>query len=191
MNAVFNINFRRHAYQEEVSRARRRALAMGTWMAYFGLLAVVLGLYGINLASLLRRTRQLEAQNAYLVARRDAVAVWRPGSSELTLAERALANARTWQLRLARLAALLPPNVALTSLAVGSESVSGSPNPERLTIQGTLRPAGDEDGTQGVTRMLSALQRDSLFASQYRSIQLVGSRREPTSGTTDFVIECR
>jgi hypothetical protein len=191
MNVVFEINFRRQAYQEEVSRARRRALAVGTWLAYFGVLAVVLGLYGLNLGSLLRRTRQLEVQNAHLVARREPVAAWRPGPSELRLAERALASPRTWQLRLTRLAELLPANAELTSLAVGAEGLPGSPNPERLSIQGTLRPTGDEDGTQGVTRLLSALQRDSLFAAQYRSIQLVGSRREPTSGVTDFMIECR
>ena len=52
MTPVFLINFRREAFRRERAEARRRAIGLGVWLAYFGGLAVLLGLYGLNCAEL-------------------------------------------------------------------------------------------------------------------------------------------
>ena len=61
---IFTINFRREAYQREVERTRRRVITLGASLAYFGAMVVVLGLYGLNCASLTRRAAQFERSAA-------------------------------------------------------------------------------------------------------------------------------
>jgi len=75
VNPFFNINFRREAYLQEMAKARRRVIALGVWIAYFGLLGVLLGLYGLNCSSLARRT-QADTIRAYSASRRSASAGW-------------------------------------------------------------------------------------------------------------------
>ena len=48
MSVLFTINFHREAYQRELARARRRVILLGVWVAYFGVIGVVMGLYGRN-----------------------------------------------------------------------------------------------------------------------------------------------
>jgi hypothetical protein len=186
----FTINFRREVYQEQLARTRRRMLSVGVWLAYFGVLAVVMGLYDLNCASLTRRTRLLEAQNQRLnvAGRADP---WKPAPAELALAERALANPQRWRVRLARLAAVLPPDVALTSVAANPDNLASSADQEKLVISGRLRPLPGQDRMQGIMALVSTLRADSVFAAQYRSIRLVESRIGAAGAPAEFRIECR
>ncbi len=192
MDPVFTVNFRREAYQMERTRTRRRTVAVGTWVAYFGALAVVLGLYGLNCASLTQRARLLEAQNARAQNHHDPTAAWQPGPAELAQIERALASPRRWQIRLARLAAVLPGDAMLTSVTANPDNLSGTANQERLLLTGKLRPAPGQDRMQGIMALVAALHSDSLFAAQYRTIRLVESRiGGGADAPAEFRIECR
>jgi Tfp pilus assembly protein PilN len=192
VNPVFTVNFRREAYRLELARTRRRALAMGIWVAYFGVLAIVLGLYGLNCASLTQRAHLLADQNTRAQARPDRPSTWQPGTAELVQVERALANPRQWQVRLARLAAVLPGDALLTSVSANPDHQSGAADQERLLIVGTLRPAPGQDRMQGIMALVAALHSDSLFSAQYRTVRLVESRiGGGADATAEFRIECR
>ncbi len=192
MSPVFTVNFRREAYRLELARTRRRAVAVGVWVAYFGVLAIALGLYGLNCASLTRRAHLLDVQNTRALARPNPIAAWTPGSAELAQVERALANPRQWQVRLARLATLLPADAMVTSVSANPDNQSSDADRERLVIVGMLRPAPGADRMQGIMALVTALHSDSLFSAQYPTIRLVESR---TGGGADapaeFRIECR
>jgi hypothetical protein len=192
MTTAFTINFRREAYRLELARTRRRTVAVGTWVAYFGVLAIVLGLYGLNCASLVQRAHQLQAQTARMRTSRDPSRDWKPGAAELAQVERALANPRRWQTRLTRLAAVLPANAMLTSVTVNPENLSAAGDQERLVVAGMLRAVPGQDRMQGIMALVAALHADSVFAAEYRTIRLVESR---VGGGADapgeFRIECR
>ena len=191
MNPVFTVNFRREAYRLEMTRTRQRAVAVGIWVAYFGVLGVVLGLYGLNFASLAQRTHLLEAQNARAQTRPNSATAWQPGPAEIAEVEHSLANPRHWQVRLARLAALLPGDAMLTSLSANPDNQSGA-DQERLLIVGMLRPSPGQDRMQGIMALVAALHSDSLFSAQYRTIRLVESRTGGGADSpTEFRIECR
>ena len=190
MNPTFTINFRREIYRQQQARTRRRMATVGGWLAYFGVLVIALGLYDLNCASLAQRTRLLEAQNRRLNAS-GAAAAWKPAAAEIAQAERALANPQRWRLRLARLAAVLPPDGALTSVAGNPDNLSTSADQEALVISGTLRPQPGQDRMQGIMALVSTLRADSVFASQYRTIRLVDSRIGSAEAPTEFHIECR
>jgi hypothetical protein len=192
VSAIFTINFRREAYRLELARTRRRTVVVGTWLAYFGLLAVVLGLYGLNCSSLAQRTRLLEAQNERVRASIGPTDAWVPGSSELAQVERALANPRRWRSRLERLAAVLPGNVMLNSVAVNPDNLASAAEHERLVITGVLRPVRGQDPMQGIMQLVSALHADSVLAAQYQTIRLAESRIGAGRGApAEFRIECR
>jgi hypothetical protein len=191
MSTIFTINFRREAYQMELARTRRRTVAVGAWVAYFGVLAVVLGLYGLNCGSLLRRARQLESQNTRLRSDQGPQAAWQPAAAEIAQVERVLANPRLWQTRLARLATLLPPNAALSTVSVNPDNLSGGGEHDRLVITGVLRPTSGQDRMQGIMQLLSTLRGDSEFAANYRTIKLAESRIGGPDAPAEFRIECR
>jgi hypothetical protein len=192
MNPVFTVNFRREAYRLELARTRQRTVTVGIWVAYFGVLAVVLGLYGLNCASLANRTHLLETQNARAQNRPDPTTAWQPGPAELAQVEHALANPRHWQIRLARLAALLPVDAMLTSVSANPDNQSGPADQERLFIVGMLRPTPGQDRMQGIMALVAALHADSAFAAQYRTIRLVESRiGGGADAPAEFRIECR
>ena len=192
MSPVFTVNFRREAYRLELAHTRRRTVAVGIWVAYFGVLAVVLGLYGLNCASLTQRARLLEAQNTRTQARHDPTTAWQPGPAELAQVERSLANPRHWRTRLARLAAVLPGDALLTSVSANPDNQSGAAEQERLLVVGMLRPAPGQDRMQGIMALVTALHSDSLFAAQYRTIRLVESRiGGGADAPAEFRIECR
>jgi hypothetical protein len=190
VSPTFNINFRREMYEQQLARTRRRMLNVGVWLAYFGAMVVVLGLYGLNCASLAERARLLESQNKRMstTGRPD---VWRPATAELALAERALANPQDWRLRLSRLATLLPPDVALTSVTGNPDNASSSAEQERMLVSGTLRTRSGQDRMQDIMALVAALRADSVFAGQYRSIRLVESRIGGPGAPAEFRIECR
>jgi hypothetical protein len=192
VSPVFTVNFRREAYRLELARTRRRAMAVGIWVAYFGVLAIVLGLYGLNCASLTQRAHLLAAQNSRVQTRPDSTAAWQPGPAELAQIERSLANPRHWQIRLARLATVLPGDALLTSVSTNPENQSGAADQERLLIIGMLRPAPGQDRMQGIMALLAVLHADSLFSAQYRTIRLVESRiGGGADAPAEFRIECR
>ena len=192
MSLVFNINFRREAYRQELARVRRRAVAVGSWVAYFGALAVVLGLYGLNCTSLAQRARLLEAQNARLHGVGGPAGAWKPAPADLAQAERALASPRLWQVRLERLAQLLPAGARLTSLSANPDNLPGSAELDRLIFTGVFRPAPGQDRMQGIMALVSSLHSDSVFARQYRTIRLVESRiGGGADAPAEFRIECR
>ena len=192
MNPVFTVNFRREAYRLELTRTRQRVAAVGIWVAYFGVLAVVLGLYGLNCSTLTQRAHRLEAQNARRQTRHDSPTVWQPGPAELGQVERSLANPRHWQTRLARLAAVLPGDALLTSVSTNPDNQSGAADQERLLLIGVLRPAPGQDRMRGIMALVAALRSDSLFAAQYRTIRLVESRiGGGADAPAEFRIECR
>ncbi len=192
MSPVFTVNFRREAYRLELAHTRRRAMAVGIWVTYFGVLAIVLGLYGLNFASLTQRTHLLAAQNRRVQARPEPTAAWQPGPAELAQIERSLANPRHWQTRLMRLAAVLPEDAILTSVSANPDNQSSAADQERLLIIGRLRSTPGQDRMQGIMALVAALHADSVFSAQYRTIRLVESR---TGGEADapaeFRIECR
>jgi Tfp pilus assembly protein PilN len=192
VSALFTINFRRDAYLKERARARRRVLLLGMWVAYFGVMGLVIGLYGLNCVSLTRRVHQTERQAARL---RQAQGSHRERSireAELTQVERYLANPRRWRDRLTRLAQILPPNVKLTSLAVNPQNLSGTSDQNRLIISGELRAAPNQDRMQSVMKIVSTLHDDSLFSASYKNIKLASTRvSEGPGGLAEFVVECR
>jgi hypothetical protein len=189
---AFTINFRREAYRQELARTRRRAVAVGTWVAYFGLLAVVIGLYGLNCSSLIQRARLLRDQTVRLQASHDPSRDWTPGTAELAQVERALANPGRWKIRLTRLAAILPANAMLTSVAANPDNLGATGDQERLVLSGVLRPVPGQDRMQGIMALVAALHADSSFTAQYRTIRLLTSRvGGGADAPAEFQIECR
>ncbi len=192
MSPVFTVNFRREAYQLEMARTRRRTVAVGTWVAYYGALAVVLGLYGLNLVTLAQRTQQLERQNASLRNTQAAAPAWKPAPADILLAQNALASPALWHRRLERLAALLPPNAALTNVTVNPDNLADPAEQEKLAVTGLLRPLPGQDRMAGIMGLVSALHADSAFAAQYRSVRLAESRiAGEGNAPAEFRIECR
>jgi len=188
----FTINFRREAYRQEIARARRRVIALGVWVAYFGVVVILVGLYGLNCASLSRRVRQIERQTTQLRGAQGATMDWTVRQSELREIERFVQNPRRWRDRLNRLAAMLPANVRLTSVAVNPQNLTSPAEQEKLVITGMLRGRPDRDRVQDVMQVVSRLRADSIFASGYGSIRLASTRIVESEGATaEFIIECR
>lgn len=189
MTPTFTINFRREAYLRERARTRRRAVQLGLWLAYFGALAVVLGLYALNTASLARRTAMLERQVEHL-RRQPQGGDWRPGQAEADLVARSLEDAARWRDRLDRLTVLLPANARLTDVDFNPDQASGGGRP-RLMVTGELRPGGGGDRMQQVLAFVGTLSRDSLFSAGYANVRLVTTRASAFGEGAEFVIECR
>lgn len=192
MSTLFTINFRREAYLKAVARVRRRVIALGLWVTYFGALFIVIGLYGLNAVALSSRLRQIERQTAQIRKMQGGAGGWKIGEVELSEVERYVQNPRLWHDRLARLATLLPTNVRLSSITVNPNNLSGSGDEKTLVITGQLQPTAGEDRMQGVMKIVSALHEDSLFAMSYQNVKLASTKiAEGTTGVAEFVIECR
>ncbi len=191
MSTLFAINFRRDAHRRELAQTRARAAALGAWLAYFGALAIVIGLDALNGHSLAQRVRLLEAQIQRAGSVRPPAAAWTPPPAEVQRVEAALENPGRWRARLERLAAALPPGAMLTTLAVNPDNVSGASEQDRLVLTGLLPPAAGEDRMQGIMRVLTGLRGDSLLAAQYRVIKLVESRSGGPGTPAEFRIEFR
>ena len=192
MTPIFAINFRREVFLRERARARARLLALAGWLFYFGLLAVVVGLYALNCVSLVRRVRQIERQTARLEATEGGAQDWEVDQAQLAAVERFDANPSRWRDKLLRLSVLLPTNVALTSISLNPDNLPGAADQNKLVIAGQLRPMFGQDPMRGVVQLVSTLQHDSVFASGYQTIKLSQSRMVTgTPATTEFEIECR
>ena len=191
MTPIFTINFRREVYQRELARTRRRLLQIGGWVAYFGAMVVIFGLYGLNCAALTRRVDQIEKQSARARAVQHGKVDWTIGSAELQAAEKFHGSPRFWRDKLVRLSALLPPNALLTSVAVNPDNLQGPQDLNKLVIVGQLKIPSSEDRMRGVVRLVTSLHGDSTFASGYQNIRLASSRVDQSGAMTEFVIECR
>ena len=192
MTSLFTINFRREAYLKEVARTRRRVVALGVWVSFFGVLALALGLYSLNVVALGRRTVQIERQTARLKALRETQGDTRLESAELATIERYARNPRRWRTRLERLAEVLPSNAHVQSLVVNPQNLANPVDENMLVINGEIRVPGGQDRMRGVMGLLAALHDDSLFAAGYGNIRLASTRVAEGAGEiAQFTIECR
>ena len=192
MSPVFTVNFKREAYAREVARTRRRVVILGVWVTYFGVLALLLGLYSLNCMSLQRRVGQIERQAARLRSGRGGGTEWKLRPNDLTQVERYVTNTRQWRDRLTRLAEIMPPNAAVTSLALNPRNVSTPAEQNKLVITGTVRVAEGQDRMRSVMGIVTSLHRDSVFARSYSTIRLASTRvSESPQPVAEFVIECR
>jgi Tfp pilus assembly protein PilN len=187
---VFTINFRREVFVRERARVRARLFALGGWLLYFGLLVVVVGLYTLNCASLLRRVASLQRQTQRLQSAQGTPQDWTVDQTQLAAVERFESNPRRWRDKLLRITALLPEHVALTSLAVNPENSSNAADQDKLVLSGQMRATPGQDATRGVVQLVSLLQKDKVFASGYQTIKLTQSRAVPGNPHTELGIEC-
>lgn len=189
MNTLFQINFRREAFRRERSEARRRAFGLGVWLAYFGTLAVMLGLYGLNCAELDSRTRQLQRQIARQRTLHKGGAEWVASPNEAAAVEPWTADAGRWRDLLGRLPRLLPAGARLTSLQWNPDDVSGGER--KLLLSGVLRVDSGHDRMAGVTDLVGVISGDSLFAAHFRSVRLLSTRTREGGPDADFELECK
>jgi Tfp pilus assembly protein PilN len=192
MSTLFTINFRREAYLREVARARRRVMMLGAWLGYFGVLALVLGLYGLNCSSLVRRASQIERQAARMRALQNSQQDWVIAESDLATIEQVQSNPQRWRDKLVRLSQLMPPNAVLQSIAVNPDNLPSAQDQNKLVITGELKIPAGEDRMRGVVQLVNALHTDKTFAAGYQNIRLASSRITEGNGpVAAFVIECR
>lgn len=190
MSPLFAINFRREVYQRELARARARVVMLGVWVAYFGVMAVILGLYGLNAAAYARRTGILERQAARAREHKGTAAEWTLSNEDIG----ALA-ARTRSLTLHRgvllqLGRLLPANVRLSTLSWNNENVYGAAAP-KLVLGGTLRTETAQDRMRSVVALVSSLSADSTIGSAFRNVKLASTNLNEGTDAVEFVIECQ
>jgi hypothetical protein len=190
MNPVFTINFRREAYEREQARIRARVVSLGAWVAYFGLMAVILGLYGLNAVAFARRTAMIERQAVRQREMKGRVSEWTLGAEEMAAITRnAEGLSAHWRIMM-RIGQLLPPNARLTSLAYNPDNLTGAGS-RRLVVSGVLRPESAQDRVRGVVNLVSALGADSSFSRAFTSVKLASTSSDEGSGTVEFTIECR
>ena len=189
MNTLFSINFRREAFRRERAEARRRAMGLGVWLAYFGAIAVLLGLYGLNCAQLDTRTRQLQRQVARQRAAHRGAAEWIATPAEAGAVEPWVSDMARWRDLLARLPRVLPPGARLSSVQFNPEEVTGGER--KLLLAGVLHGGGQRDRMAGVTDFAGVLAQDSLFAASFHSVRLVSTRSRDGGGDAEFQLECR
>ena len=190
MNALFTINFRREAYIQEVARRRRHVIALGAWVAYFGLIAIVLGLYGLNCSALAKRSAQLERQTTQIRRNGASPLTNQLEPGDLALVESYVSNPRRWRDRLARIGGLMPPEARLTGVAINPRNLSDAASQNVLMISGEIRNAPGSDRMQGVMKIVAALREDSTFRIGYQNIRLA-STNVSEDGNANFEIECR
>lgn len=191
MSALFHINFRREAHQRELAHARRRVVTLGVWVAYFGIVAVAMGLYGLNCMSLSQRVRILERQAARLQSSQSGREQWQVPSAELGRIEAYVRNPGGWHERLVRLAALLPDDARLTSIATNPSNLAAAGSENRLVLTGQMRVARGADRMAGVMGFASHLREDSVFAAHYTNVRVTSTKIVENGGLTEFVIECQ
>lgn len=189
MSPVFEINFRREAFRRERAEARRRAIGLGVWLAYFGGLGVLLGLYGLNCSELVTRTRQLHRQITRQRALQVGGADWVAGPNEAAAVEPWVADAGRWRDLLGRLPRLLPEGARLTAIHYNPEDISGGDR--KLVLYGILHVDGRRDRMASVTDFVGVIAKDSLFAARFRSVRLVSTRTREVGDDAEFQVECK
>jgi hypothetical protein len=189
---LFTVNFRREAYLKEIARSRRRLVMVTVWVAYFGVVAVTMGLYGLNCVSLAQRVSRIERRAERVEANRSTREQWQIPASEFEQIERYLESPGRWHDRLVRLSQLTPGEGRVTAIAVNPNNLSGRKNEERLVITGHMRVPREGDRMTAVMEFVTALRTDSTFAIGYDNVKLASSRIvSGGSPVTEFVIECQ
>ncbi len=188
MSPLFRVNFRREAFRRERAEARARATWLGVWLTYFGGLAVLLGLYGLNCASLESRTRNLEKQVARERAQHHTGTEWIASPNEAAAVEPWVADTNRWRDLLGRIPRLLPAGARLTSLQWNPDGISGGER--KLVLAGVLREDPRRDRIVSVTDFVGVLAKDSLVSSSFRSVRLVSTRLRE-GGEAEFQVECQ
>jgi hypothetical protein len=192
LTPIFTINFRREAWQREVARSRARVVSLAVWLFYFGAIAVIFGLYGLNFVTLLEHTRMVERQAAAQKATRPDEIDWSKQAAELGLIERGVMEPALWSERLQRLATLFPLNARLTSVDFNPGGVAGGSDWNKLVLTGTLKSDPNQDRMRGVANLVARLKGDSLLARSFHSVRLASTRITESSGTeAEFVLELR
>ncbi len=188
---VFTINFRREAFERQVARSRQRIAALAAWLAYFGLIGLLAWTYSLNFSALVRRTRMIERQTLQFTTSQNLPRKIPLDAAQIATIERFHSSPPRWRDKLARLAALVPDNAALTSVSVNPGNTNQPLDLNRLVITGALRAGPGEEPMRGVVQLVAALQADSVFAADYQSIKLGHSHAAAAAGATEFEIECR
>lgn len=192
MSPVFQINFRREAYQRDLAKARRRVTLLGLWVAYFGAIVVVLGLYGLNCAVVTRRATQVERQAERLRQTQGANADSRLSAEDVAQLERYLRGPRRWRDKLVRLSQLVPPGVRLTTVGVNPAGLEGAAGADVVVVTGVLRVPAGTDRMRSVMDLEARLRADSAFAAGYSKVRLASTRiLGGDDPSTEFTIECR
>ena len=191
MHAPFTINFRREVFRRERERSRRRLFALGGWVSYFGLLVVLIGLYGLNLQWVNNRAGTIQGQVDRMRKSTDAGA-WQPTGRQVAEIEGRRLSAARWRQRLERLSTLLPSNATLTSIAVNPDNLQGAAEQNLFVISGAIRIRPGAGSTMGeVVELVSRLKSDSLFSRGFRTFRLASSEMVEGTSTVLFVVECR
>jgi hypothetical protein len=188
MSPMFRVNFRREAFRRQRAEARARATGLGVWLTYFGILTVLLGLYGLNVASLATRTQQIERQVARLRMDPRSGQDWRPSPAEAAASTPWVGDPGRWRALLGRLPELMPAGSRITALEWNPEDITGGDR--RLVVTGVLRSSQAEDPMGRVTDFVTAVGRDSLFKTRFRSVRLLSTRAHE-GGEAEFKVECR
>lgn len=192
MNTTFSINFRREVYQRELARSRARVVSLAVWLSYFGCLAVIFGLYALNFSALIQHTRLTEQIARTQRSTSTEQVDWTNQPDQIALIERGARDGFRWRRRFERIAEVLPANVRLKSIQFNPTAASGGANWNRLLLNGTIQTAANQDRMGEVTRIVSAIQRDSLMAAHFQTIRLASTRIAENAGSnTEFTIECR
>jgi hypothetical protein len=192
VNSLFNINFRRETYLRELARARQRVIALAVWVAYFGVMGLMLGLYGLNCVSLSKRVARLERQAERARVQAGQHQEWKITAGEVREIDHYVSSALDWRDRLAHLAAALPPNARVRSIELNPDNLQGPGEQNRLIIDGQLKLASGEDRMKGVVNIVAALRQDTVFMRGFRAVRLASTRTSEEGGpVAEFVIECQ
>jgi hypothetical protein len=192
VQAPFTINFRREVFRREREHSRRRLFQLGGWVTYFGLMTLLIGLYGLNCQWVTDRARTVAGQ-VDRMRKSEAAGAWQASGSQVQEIERQRERAGMWRARLERLSILMPPQAILTSIAVNPDNLPGVAEQNLFAITGSLkvRPGGASSMSE-VVGFVSRLKSDSLFARGFSSFRLASSEMvEGTPPTVRFVVECR
>lgn len=192
MHAPFTINFRREVFRRERERSRKRLFQLGGWVSYFGLMVLLIGLYGLNCQWVSSRAETVAGQ-VDRMRKSAATGAWQPSASQVLELESRRGNAARWRDRLERLPALMPPQAVLTSVAVNPNNLPGTAEQNLLEISGNLRVRpGTQSSMSDVMGFVSRLQSDSVFARGFSNFRLTSSEMvEGSPPTVRFVVECR
>jgi len=191
VSTLFTINYRRAEFAKQLAGSRRRVVTLGVWVAYFGLLGILLGLYGLNGLALAGRLEVMERQTQRLRGAMESDPTWKVDGNDLTEVELRMKNGQAWASRLDRVSALMPSNAHLKSLAVNPQNLSTADARSLMEIAGELRAPTDTERLSSVMGLVSTLRGDSAFSASYHNISLASTRLTDMPGGIEFVIQCR
>jgi hypothetical protein len=192
VHAPFSINFRREVFRRERERSRARLFQLGGWVSYFGLMALLIGLYGLNCQWVTDHAHNVESQ-VDRMRKGAASGAWQPSASQVQDIQGKRENAARWRERLERLSALMPPQAILSSVAVNPNNLPGVADQNLFEITGNMKVRPGTGSSMGeVVGLMSRLKADSVFARGFSSFKLASSEMvEGSPPTVRFTVQCR